>query len=107
MMSISYQSIKVELTVVNSTSGSLNKSISLSKTGELLKKPGSQMYKGVSRVITINEMADIAHIINSVKSNQALILGVPVVNGMVIYEANIGSKDFIKKNQLTGFVERA
>ena len=106
-MSISYQSIKVELTVVSSTSGSQNKSISLSKTGELLKKPSPQMYKGVSKVITINKMADLAHIINSVKSNQALILGVPVVAGIVKHEANIGSKDFITKKQLAGFIERS
>jgi hypothetical protein len=99
--------MKIELTIVTSTRGRLNKYISLSEAGELLKRPSPQMYEGVSKVIAINKMDDLENIINSIESNQALVLGVPVVDGTVLYDANIGSKNHIEKNQLSGFIQRS
>lgn len=103
----SNQATRIELTVVRSGYGCLSKTLYLSQAGELIKKANLRMSRGESEVVAVYKMADLARIINSLDSYQALILGVPLVDGSVKYRARIGSKRYITEHHATEHIERS
>jgi len=55
----------------------LTKQLSLSKDGELIKKPSAQLYEGLAEVKGLNTLQDFSKLLETLKPNQAIVYGVP------------------------------
>lgn len=70
------QAARIEFTVLESTKGSLSKSLALDAAGELVKKPASYMSQGTAERRFITDLAQLGPIIAAMNSRTALMTGV-------------------------------
>ncbi|WP_122893881.1 hypothetical protein [Arcobacter peruensis] len=66
---------KIKITKVSNAEGSLNKTFSLDQNGQVKKQSNAFLSNGTAEVIEINDLTELYHLLENLKSNEAIILG--------------------------------
>ncbi len=68
--------MKIKFTIITNTEGLLNKTFSLDQNGQVKKESKAFLSKGTAVVFEVNSLSEFYNILESLSSNQAIILGV-------------------------------
>jgi hypothetical protein len=68
--------MKIKFTIITNTEGLLNKTFSLDQNGQVKKESKAFLSKGTAEVFEVNSLSEFFNKLESLNSNQAIILGV-------------------------------
>lgn len=68
--------MKIRFTLITNTEGLLNKTFSLDQNGQVKKESNAFLSKGTAEVFEVNSLSEFFNKLESLNSNQAIILGV-------------------------------